>query len=344
MFDNNLNKGVKPNNLTFSIDKNNKLERNRFNLELHNHNLERNSNNKNNKNNKNNLHTTQILDTNVISNKNKNTKGLRKNVSRQRLDTEVELQIVNQQFHNVVHVGRPKFIITNIHFMLYKLLYHKYLWNIFMFSIYFLSRFFLGKNISLYEWYNDSLFFVLSNNYLYKRLHWNNDFEKYFTYQSVKCYFYFIATYIFMFLFEHISVFSQFHFSKNSVEKYNIYEYICFSIICIYIILLQLFSIIFLLNSKTKNITRKHFLKYIALLMYIFLEYICYGLYYIFHIEYNESVFFISNNYRIHHWMLGLFLLIFTELPQQYHTNIQYIHYAVYLHGLSSYGYDSILE
>jgi hypothetical protein len=37
-------------------------------------------------------------------------------------------------------------------------------------------------------------------------------------------------------------------------------------------------------------------------------------------------------------------LIFLTEIKQPYYTYLQYIHYAIYLHGVALYSYDSILH
>lgn len=284
------------------------------------------------------------LQQNEKTNKNKEDtltkKNIRRNTSRNRVDTDFELHIVNEQFVNRINIGRPTPCITNTQFVLYKLLYHKYVWHSFMFLLFFLTRISFGYSISLQEWYNDTLFFVISNNYLYKRLHWNNDGMKYFDKREIRCYISFLLTYIGMFVFDIIM--PQFHFSRFAISNYDISEYICFCGLCLYVCIIQFLSILHLYNSKNNFIFRKQLLKYLLLNCYIFLEYICYGLYYV--LDFDIKLFSMSNNYRIHHWFFGLLLLIFTELEQQYHTIIQYIHYAMYLQGVACYGYDSLLK
>ncbi len=264
---------------------------------------------------------------------------LRRNNSRNRVNTEIELQIVNQQFRNVVHIGRPIPVITNIQFLLYKLLYHKYIWHIFTFSIFFIFRILFGSTISLHEWYNDSLFFVITNNYLYKRLHWNNNMQKYFDNKDIKCYgsFFIGLTGITLFTI----YFPSFYFTKNKVFLYNDHESIVFCIICIYVFITQMLSIKNMYCSTNHYMFRKHIAKYLFLLLYICIEIMCKWIYQVMSID--NSMFFIYNKYHFHHWMFGMYLLIFTELQQHYHTILQYIHYAIYLHGVACYGYDSLL-
>lgn len=268
------------------------------------------------------------------------SKHIRRTASRQRVDTEQELQIVEQQFTHQIHIGNPIPCITNIQFALYKLLYHTYLWQSFMVVVFVSTRVLEGVSISHNEWYNDILFFIISNHYLYKRLHWNNDRQKYFDRRETRCFIAFFTVFVGMFVFN--LLLPQFYFSLVAVSNYTIVEYICLYIIAFYVCITQVLSFLCLYHSKRPFIFRKQIFKYLLLIGYIFMDYICNALYLF--VGKDTLQIETPHPYRLHHWMFGLFMLIFTELTQPYHTILQYIHYAVYLHGVSCYGYDGVLE
>ena len=268
---------------------------------------------------------------------------------RQRYNTDDELHIVHIVNDNANNVND-----TNFDF-LYKAIYNKYYWNTIMGTIFLFQRlintFINGHTIYLAEWYTDPLLFMLANNYLYKRIHWNNFNNSYFqTNQRNRAIFLFFIS-IPIYLVINDFIITSFHISKYSISSFNTHQILLFSGILIYTFGI-LASSIYCIIRRNRRLLYIHIAKIILLTLYInlynLLEYfnITYTVGKIIH--YDES--FASQTssfdveYHIHHWFYALCLLILTELEEPYHTYIQYLHYLIYLHGVSYYGYDTLIS
>ena len=183
------------------------------------------------------------------------------------------------------------------------------------------------------------MLFLLSNNYLFKRIHWNNMGEDYYNTKYSHTIIPFFLSSVFIF-----SVSSHnnptFYITKNSVFLFDTFNTTLFVFIVLYILILQSASWVTICKSRErKRLTIIHITKYILITLYFLLDRIILAL----HIKTSvtESI---ENQYHIHHWFSGLLLLFLTEIKQPYYTYVQYIHYTIYLHGIALYSYDSLLQ
>ena len=260
-------------------------------------------------------------------------------MNRQRQNTDSELHIIEiaelthqrtNENDNDVYLG--------CNHLLYKYVYNRYHWNFLMGSTFLMVRllyiFFLNAKLTIDEWYTDTLFFILVNNYLYKRIHWNNNCDSYFnTYYkgSVLVFFNIILTAFSIFNYNS----NTFYITKHSVGSFDITNSLLFGLILCYVLINQIYTCIFLYRIK-KILLYKQMVKYCILILYFFIDKLLLkiGIFNTLNI----------NEYHIHHWFFGLILLILTDIPQPGYTFLQYINYSVYLHGVAVYGYDSILR
>ena len=226
--------------------------------------------------------------------------------------------------------------------LLFKLIYNKYSWNFFMTTLFIGVRLFGIQTeyatITINEWYNDTLFFILANNYIYKRLHWNNAKQSFFNTpirgHIIKI---FILSFV-IFTIINANI-GPFYIAKSSILSYDLPHSILFTLIVGYISVNQLFSFHFMYthNFRTR-ILLKQFIKYILLCLYLLMDLILITL--AIPVKTTGEH---TNDYHIHHWFVGLLMIIMTEIPQPYYSILQYIHYSVYMHGVAMYGYDVIL-
>ncbi len=255
-----------------------------------------------------------------------------------RRNTEYELEIVEHVENAQIRIGRPSYY-TQLCDFTYKTIYYKYSWNSIMFLWFlFIRLMYLNYDydVSIYSWYNDTMFFIIANNYIYKRIHWNNANISYFnTTFKGWCYIIFILS-LGIFTILNVNM-PRFYLTKHSVEHFNVQDTSVFYLFILYAILNQCMSILYLYKQDNKLIIKQLF-KYILVLLYIFMERILD----IFNVYYPNNADFI-NQYHFHHWICGLFLIVLTELDQPYHTMSQYIHFAVYLHGVAVYSYVPII-
>ena len=102
---------------------------------------------------------------------------------RHRQNTEHELEIVSTVHNTRLRIGEPN-IQVRIQDFLYKLIYNKYYWNGLTYMLFLILRLSSLQleytQISINEWYNDTLLFLISNNYFFKRIHWNNKNQGYY--------------------------------------------------------------------------------------------------------------------------------------------------------------------
>ena len=262
---------------------------------------------------------------------------------RQRQNTEQELNIIQIAHNTRLRVGRPS-CKQRVSDLVYSLIYNKYYWNSFTFFLFVGLRLLCVDinvtQVSIFEWYNDTMFFVLANNYLFKRLHWNNGNRDYYNNTNIK---YAIVPYFLIVLIV-FTIWSErtptFYITKESVYMFDDFNKGVFILILLYTFGIQVWSCRNLYRSvHRQKLLSIHAMKYCVLLSYFFLDKILIAL------DTNvQSISDVENNYHIHHWFCGIVLLFLTELPQPYHTFIQYLHYSVYLHGCAVYGYDTILQ
>lgn len=264
---------------------------------------------------------------------------------RQRQNTEDELYIVN-----VVNNHSE-----NRNNILFRALYNKYYWNSIMCMLFFTQRlaniYFNEHTIYLYEWFNDPIVLLLSNNYIYKRIHWNNVQESYFSsnYKNAALLLFFTSVPVFCIINDFII--TSFYISRHSLTNYSSIQTVLFYSIIFYTILNQCISL-HTLYKKRYRFVLVQIMKYALIVLYINL----YNILELLHIKYtvgiviNKETLIIPQEepfeveYHIHHWFYALCLIVLTELPEPYHTFLQYIHYTVYLHGISYYGYDTIIS
>ena len=265
-------------------------------------------------------------------------------MNRVRQNTDVELQIVDISERTNIRIGNPSCKQT-LEDLLYRIVYYKYAWNIFMGFIFLILRIITVTNkinkLSLTEWYADTFMFILVNNYMFKRLHWNNNNDSYF---NTNFKYIILAWFTFcLVFFSIINICSpSFYIAKNSSIFFNIPNVILFSLIIFYVIINQAYTIHFLYHCNDyKVLLCKQMIKYGLLTIYLCLDKIIYnvGL----TDEPYESLINL-NQYHIHHWFFGLILIILTELPQVYYSFFQYLHFVIYLHGVAVYSYDTILH
>ena len=264
---------------------------------------------------------------------------------RQRYNTEDELHIVR---------------IVNNHSqyrdnVLYNAVYNKYYWNGIMCALFLAQRliniFVHSHTIYLYEWFNDPILFLIANNYLYKRIHWNNIQESYFNtnYKNAALILFLIAVPLFGLVNDF--VITSFYISKHTLTSYTSTQVLLFYAIILYTLLNQIVSFYTLYMKKAKFLVVQ-LMKYAMLAFYVNI----YNLLELCNIPYTlgtavntDTVVILQEEsfeveYHIHHWFYALCLIVLTELPEPYHTFIQYIHYVVYLHGVSYYGYDTLIN
>lgn len=263
-------------------------------------------------------------------------------MQRQRQNTEHELQIISVAHNTRLRVGRPS-IQGHTQDFLYKLIYNKYYWNGFTYMLFLILRIsslHMGHTeVSINEWYNDTLIFLLANNYLFKRIHWNNKQEDYYStnlkYAIVP--FFTISLFIFS-LWSHNT--PTFYITKNSVVAFDSYSMMLFISVIAYTFLLQVLSIANICKSRERNkLLAITLVKYGIIAIYLCLDRILLAL--DTPLTISESV---ENLYHLHHWFCGLMLIFLNEVKQPYYTILQYFHYSIYLHGIALYSYDNILQ
>jgi len=255
-----------------------------------------------------------------------------------RRNTEYELEIVEHVENAQLRIGRPSYY-TQLCDFTYKTIYYKYSWNSIMFLCFLFVRLMYinyDYDISIYKWYNDSMFFILTNSYIYKRIHWNNINESYFNTTFKGWCYIVLVTSLSIFTIININM-PRFYLTQNSIRNFDTTNTIVFYIFIFYVIINQCISIKYLGDHDIKLVI-KQLLKYILLLLYIFMERILE----ILHITYSNKPDFV-NQYHFHHWMCGLFLIFLTEMKQPYHTMAQYVHFSVYLHGIAVYSYEPLI-
>lgn len=217
-----------------------------------------------------------------------------------------------------------------------RILQSSYQWSILTTTIFLSFRigsiFFSIQQFTLDEWYNDLVLFMMSNQFLYKKIHWNCTRD---LIQSEKdncniLLFFFIALSVYIFVHET----STFYISPSVLQDMSDIDILIVSIACGYFFITQLFSIIHIYEKLKKKGTVVHFFKYVLLLLYIFSGNIMsiFG-------KIQETTI-----YHIHHWILAVFFMVLTDLYQPYHTTTQYLNYAIYIHGVAMYGYDAIVK
>jgi hypothetical protein len=255
-----------------------------------------------------------------------------------RRNTDYELEIVEHVENAQLRVGRPSYY-TRLCDFTYKTIYYKYSWNSIMLLMFLFTRLMYinyDYDVSIYSWYNDTLFFIIANNYIYKRIHWNNVNISYFnTTFKGWCYIVFLLS-LGIFTILNINM-PHFYLTKTSVEHFDVQNTSIFYLFILYVIINQCISVRYLYKHDNKLII-KQLLKYILLLLYVFMERILD----IFNADYPDKESFF-NQYHFHHWICGLFLIVLTELNQPYHTMLQYVHFSVYLHGAAVYSYTPII-
>ena len=101
-----------------------------------------------------------------------------------------------------------------------------------------------------------------------------------------------------------------------------------------YFIILQIYTFLFLYEHYKKKGVFIQLFKYFLLLIYIFSGNII-GL---------LGKFQETNGYHIHHWILSIFFILLIDIHQPYYTMVQYLNYAIYIHGVAMYGYDAIIK
>lgn len=264
-------------------------------------------------------------------------------MQRARQNTEHELQIISVEHNTRLRVGRPT-CMNRTKDVLFSIIYNKYSWNTFTYMTFILLRLLTCHlyeiELNIHEWYNDIIIFIISNNYFFKRLHWNNIGQDYYREKTkfVIVPFFLLSLFIFS-LWSHNS--PTFYLTHESIKNFNNYDMTLFISSCIYVGILQLVTIIEILRSNKRiRLIRIQMLKYSLLMCYLGLD----KLLYLTNTPFERSEENIDNEYHIHHWFCGLVLLFLTEIRQPYYTFVQYIHYSIYLHGIALYSYDSIIE
>jgi len=261
---------------------------------------------------------------------------------RQRQNTEQELQIISIAHNTQLRVGEPSIQIRTQDY-LYKLIYNKYYWNAFTYFLFLtlrISSLHMGHtSVSIDEWYNDTLLFLLTNNYFFKRVHWNNRNQDYYQtrYKHTIVPFFLLSLLIF-------SLWSYntptFYITKTSIISFDSYSMTLFVCVILYVVLLQMISWIDIYRSQDwKKLYLILFTKYSILAIYLCLDRILLSTDTPLAIQHP-----IENMYHLHHWFSGMILLFLTEVRQPYYTFLQYFHYSIYLHGISLYSYDNILQ
>lgn len=253
---------------------------------------------------------------------------------RNRTDTEMELIVINYNQNNYEEIYSNK-CLKRIN----RGLQNTYVWNTLMCSTFLcvrlLSALYFKHNITVEEWYSDSITFLMSNHYLFKRIHWNNNHDITFYYNKnvLNICIFFLSLTIFTVL---SRVLPAFYITKNSIYEFNFNETILFYFLCCYVILNQVITFYYISYLEKDNIILKHIIKYCLLAIFIFMNDIL--------SELEITKYDINSDYHIHHWLSSLFLIFITEFKQPYHTIFQYIHYGVYLNGVACYGYDTLLN
>lgn len=258
-------------------------------------------------------------------------------MSRLSCSSEQELILTQQSNVNKKYIHRKcKTYVTSMttHVCPPNIIASTYKWNSFMFSMFIslrlISSSFFNTPISVHKWYNDIPIFLMANHYIYKRIHWNNKRETFGSQirpefkQDVMMLLFLSILVVYSVI--HMS-FNKFYLTYDKIRTMNSGELSAFISICIYVVSTQACSNYYIG-------IRQHFYKYLLILLYIFSGTFVYSI-----VQTTPD-----NNYHLHHWILGIFLLFLTEFPQPYHTVLQYLHYAIYLHGIAVYSYDALTE
>ena len=263
-------------------------------------------------------------------------------MQRNRQNTEHELHIISVAHNTRLRVGTPTFT-KRCQDWLYALVYNRFYWNAFTFSLFLTVRLVsLSINItevSIEEWYNDTLLFLFTNNYMFKRLHWNNKNDDFYR-TSIRHFilpFYMITLLCFSLISHNMPTF---YITKESVVNFDSYNKMVLGFVVLYAFLNQLLSFNDMCKSRRRNkLLKIQLVKYILLSCYLLLDRILLAM----HVDIGTHT-IVENKFHIHHWFCGLIMIFLTEMRQPYYSILQYIHYAVYLHGVALYSYDSILQ
>ena len=211
-------------------------------------------------------------------------------------------------------------------------------WGMFTFGIFLIFRIsFMSSAYLPYtqdKWYNDIMIFLLSNHYIYKRLHWNNKRELFFRSKFPDNKLWVITMYIAVLIIYTLinTKMDTFFITYSQIQRLTTFETAVFVSLCMYFICNQIYSIYYLYQSHNKTILFNQLYKYLFIIVYAASG----------QMVKNILVQNPDDTFHIHHWIIGLLLIFITELPQPYHTYIQYIHYAIYTNGIAVYGYDSL--
>lgn len=261
---------------------------------------------------------------------------------RQRQNTDNELQIIKISHDTSIRIGRPS-CISRIKDATFSLIVNKFNWQIYTTTTFLLLRLFSSlypiNALNNYEWLNDTLFFCISNSYTFRRIHWNNNESLIFNSESK--YYLPLFLQVFIVIFTIISYkCPNFYLTKQSIENFDISNIILLSFIISYIIITQIFTLKYLYSQRSHNkLLIKHICKYCLIGSYLYLLQVLNYM----NVPYNGINNTVSE-YHYHHWFIGLILLFITDLPQPYHSILQYSHYGIYLHGVSIYGYDTFVQ
>ena len=260
---------------------------------------------------------------------------------RERVDTEKELMIVqdlSDKYRYPMYTGKCRKHIeyfSRLCAYIYSIIQSTYKWNVFIFSVFLTIRIMFIKvfavDIHIQEWYNDIPIFLMANHYLYKRIHWNSKKELFFMEENTNNRSSISKGYIILIFIMSIIIYSllhdtfrTFYISYSKLSNMDNIELFIFISICSYFICNQIYSIYYTYPSRIQ------FYKYMAIILYIFSGQLIYNMY------------TTKNEYHIHHWIIGILLMFLTEFRQPFHTYLQYIHYAIYIHGIAVYGYDTL--
>ena len=263
-------------------------------------------------------------------------------MQRQRQNTEHELQIISLAHTTRLRVGEPT-VQTRTQDFLYRLIYNKYYWNAMTYSLFIilrLSSLHLGyTTITINEWYNDTLLFLITNNYFFKRVHWNNKNQDYYSTRHKYIIVPFFAVCVLIFsLWSHNT--PSFYITKTSVTSFDNYSMTLFVCVILYAFIIQVASFIDIYKSRQ----RKRLFSIMLIKYSLFIVYLCLDRLLLLTntpLAIYEPV---ENLYHLHHWFCGLLLMFLTEIRQPYYTFLQYFHYSIYLHGIALYSYDNILQ
>ena len=174
---------------------------------------------------------------------------------------------------------------------------------------------------------------------MFKRLHWNNKNDDFYR-TNIRHYIlpYFIIALTTFSIISHNT--PTFYITKESVVNFDDYNKFLLSLVAIYTISVQLVSYIDMCKSRNRNkLLKIQLVKFALITCYLILDRILFA----FKIPIGTHN-IVENKFHIHHWLCGLILIFLTEIRQPYYTVLQYFHYAIYLHGVALYSYDSILQ